>query len=172
MTISFSRYSRFFAALSLTSAALLALSGCNNTIKANVDNHSVKQPTATIMPAVQAVVGDYASEDYANRTQGYDWVGVMIRAEGNEQIDIKVRARSDIKKPTCQFDGKATLMGQDEAHGVFFQTKVDDSAVFFQFKGNKLTIDSQDRYVLNRFCSGGGTIVGEYKKLAGDLELK
>ena len=62
-------------------------------------------------------------------------------------------------------------MGQDDAHGIFFQTKVDDSAVFFQFKDNKLTIDSQDRYVLNRFCSGGGTVVGEYKKLAGSLEF-
>ena len=171
MITSFSRYSRFFAALSLTSAALLTLSGCNNNIKANLDNHSVKQPTATITPAVQAVVGDYASEDYAKRAQGYDWVGVMIRSDDNEQIDIKVRARSDIKKPTCQFDGKATFMGQDDAHGIIFQSKVNDSTAFFQFKDDKLTIDSQDKYALNYFCSGGGTIVGEYQKLAGQLEL-
>ena len=171
MTISFSRYSRFFAALSLTSAALLALSGCNNITKASVDNQSITQPAATLSPAVKVIVGDYASEDYAKRVQGYDWVGVMIRAEGNEQIDIKVRARSDIKKPTCQFDGKATFMGQDDAHGIFFQTKVDNSAVFLQFKDDKLTIDSQDKYALNSFCSGGATLVGDYQKLAGDLEL-
>ena len=176
MTISFSRYSRFFAALSLTSAALLTLSGCNNITKANVDDQSASQPstilsTATNSPAVKAVVGDYASEDYAKRAQGYDWVGVIIRADGNEQIDIKVRARSDVKKPTCQFDGKATFMGQDDAHGVIFQSKVNDSTAFFQFKDDMLTIDSQDRYALNYFCSGGATLVGEYQKLAGDLEL-
>ena len=176
MVTYFSSCSRFFVALSLTSAALLTLSGCNNTTKANVENQSTSQSstmpsTATNSPAVQAVVGDYASEDYAKRAQGYDWVGVMIRADGNEQIDIKVRARSDVKKPTCQFDGKATLMGQDDAHGVIFQSKVNDSAVFFQFKDDKLTIDSQDKYALNYFCSGGGTIVGDYQKLAGKLEL-
>ena len=172
MITSFSTYSRFFAALSLTSAALLTLSGCNNITKANnMDNQSVTQPAATPSPAVKVIVGDYASEDYAKRVQGYDWVGVMIRAEGNEQIDIKVRARSDIKKPTCQFDGRATFMGQDDAHGIIFQTKVDNSAVFLQFKDDKLTIDSQDKYALNSFCSGGATLVGDYQKLAGDLEL-
>lgn len=166
------RHSHFFAVIVTTSVALFA-SGCNN-VTPSVNNQTIKQPNAAFTPSVQAVVGDYASEDYANRAQGYDWVGVIIRADGannSEQIDIKVRARSDVKKPTCQFDGKATLMGQDDAHGIFFQTKVDDSAVFFQFKDNKLTIDSQDRYVLNRFCSGGGTIVGEYKKLAGSLDF-
>ncbi len=176
MITSFSRYSRFFAALSLTSAALLALSGCNNTTKANVDNHSVMQPstmlsTATTSPAVQVIVGDYASEDYVKRAQGYDWVGVMIRSEGNEQIEIKVRARSDIKKPTCQFDGTATFMGQDDAHGIIFQSKINDSTAFFQFKDDKLTIDSEDKYALNYFCSGGGSLAGNYEKLNGDLEL-
>ncbi|MFZ2843678.1 hypothetical protein [Psychrobacter sp.] len=176
MITSFSRYSRFFSALSLTSAALLALSGCNNTTKANVDNHSTMQPnamlsTATTSPAVQVIVGDYASEDYAKRAQGYDWVGVMIRSEGNEQIEIKVRARSDIKKPTCQFDGTATFMGQDDAHGVIFQSKVNASTAFFQFKDDMLTIDSQDKYALNYFCSGGATLVGNYEKLEDDLEL-
>ena len=176
MITSVSRYSRFFAALSLTSAALLALSGCNNTTKINAESPSTAQTTsvpstATTSPAIKIIVGDYASEDYAKRAEGYDWVGVIIRADDNEQIDIKVRARSDIKKPTCQFDGKATFMGQDDAHGVIFQTKVDDSAVFLQFKNDKLTIDSQDKYALNTFCSGGATLVGDYQKLADDLEL-
>lgn len=164
------RYTRFFAALSISATALLALSGCNN-MTPSANNQVSNLPATTITPAVQAVVGDYASDGYAKRTQGYDWVGVMIQAEGNEQIDIKVRARSDVKKPTCQFDGKATLMGQDDAHGVIFQSKVNNSTAFFQFKDDKLTIDSQDQYALNYFCSGGGTIAGDYQKLAGDLKL-
>ncbi|OXL24920.1 hypothetical protein [Psychrobacter sp. DAB_AL32B] len=178
MTLSLPRYSHFFAALSLTTSALFALSGCNNTTTSTGSN-IVKQTTATITPAVQAVVGDYASkgyasEGYAKRTQGYDWVGVMVRAADDEQegqIDIKVRARSDIKKPSCYFDGKATFMGQDDAHGIIFQSKVNDSTAFFQFKDDKLTIDSQDKYALNYFCSGGGSLVGEYEKLAGTLKL-
>lgn len=166
----YARHSRFFVGILTTSMTLLALTGCNN-VTPSVNNQTIKQPNAAVTPAVQTVVGDYASEDYAKRAQGYDWVGVMIRADGNEQIDIKVRARGDVKKPTCHFDGKATLMGQDEAHGVIFQSKVNDSTAFFQFKDDTLTIDSQDKYALNYFCSGGASLVGEYQKLEGDLAL-
>ncbi|MGP5132809.1 hypothetical protein ACTXKV_01050 [Psychrobacter cibarius] len=164
------RHSRFFSVFFTTSAALFALSGCNN-MTPSVNHQAIKQPIADVMPAVQAVVGDYADEGYEKRAQGYDWVGVLVRAESDQQINIKVRARSDIKKPSCQFDGKATLMGQDDAHGIIFQSKVNDSTAFFQFKDDKLTIDSQDKYALNYFCSGGGTLVGDYQKLTTDLEI-
>ncbi|GAF60020.1 hypothetical protein JCM18902_2914 [Psychrobacter sp. JCM 18902] len=170
MIMSPPRHSRFFSVFFTTSAALFALSGCNN-VTPSVNHQAIKQPIADVMPAVQAVVGDYADEGYEKRAQGYDWVGVMVRAESDQQINIKVRARSDIKKPSCQFDGKATLMGQDDAHGIIFQSKVNDSTAFFQFKDDKLTIDSQDKYALNYFCSGGGTLVGEYQKLTTDLEI-
>ena len=164
------RHTRFFSVFFTTSAALFVLSGCNN-VTPSVNHQAIKQPIADVMPAVQAVVGDYADEGYEKRAQGYDWVGVMVRAESDQQINIKVRARSDIKKPSCQFDGKATLMGQDDAHGIIFQSKVNDSTAFFQFKDDKLTIDSQDKYALNYFCSGGGTLVGDYQKLTTDLEI-
>lgn len=162
--------SRFFVGILMISIALLALSGCNN-VTPSVNNHTIKQPNAAVTPAVQTVVGDYASDGYVKRAQGYDWVGVTVQAEGDDKIAIKVRARSDIKKPTCHFDGKATLMGQDEAHGVIFQSKVNDSTAFFQFKDDILTIDSQDKYALNYFCSGGASLVGEYQKLEGNLAL-
>ena len=165
--------SRFFVGILTSSMTLLALSGCNN-VTPSVNNQTIQQPNAAVTPAVQAVVGDYASEGYHKRAQGSDWVGVMVRADGadnGEQINIQVRARSDVKKPSCHFDGKATLMGQDDAHGVIFQSKVNDSTAFFQFKDDTLSIDSQDKYALNYFCSGGGSIVGEYQKLEGDLEL-
>lgn len=170
MIMSPPRHSRFFSVFFTTSAALFALSGCNN-VTPSVNHQAIKQPIADVIPAVQAVVGDYADEGYEKRAQGYDWVGVMVRAESHQQINIKVRARSDIKKPSCQFDGKATLMGQDDAHGIIFQSKVNDSTAFFQFKDDKLTIDSQDKYALNYFCSGGGTLVGDYQKLTTDLEI-
>ncbi|MEN2750867.1 hypothetical protein AAIR29_04390 [Psychrobacter sp. FBL11] len=161
------------ATLLFVTTALTSVTGCsyNNDL---VVKSAVKNATVIQTPAVQKVVGDYASVGYDKRAQGNDWVGVIVRADDrddSEQIDIKVRARSDIKKPTCHFDGKATLMGQDDAHGVVFQTTVDDSMAFFQFKDGELTIDSQDKYVLNQFCSGGGTLVGDYQKLSNHLEL-
>jgi hypothetical protein len=128
---------------------------------------------AAVSPAVQVVVGDYVSDSYSQRHQGYDWVAVKVQADENDQnsVHITVRSRDDIKKPTCTFDGQAKLMGQDQAHGIIFETTANDSKVFLQFQGGQLTIDSDDKYALNYYCSGGGSIVGDYQKLAGEVEL-
>ncbi|QOD11660.1 hypothetical protein IEE84_06930 [Psychrobacter sp. 28M-43] len=182
--------------LIIMTATLATLTGCNNVSPTvNSANHSAVESvasTTSALPAIESnilgdnvsadrfstdkvstnkVSADYATADYDKRAQGYDWVGVMVRADGDRQIDIKVRSRSDIKKPTCHFDGKATLMGQDTAHGMIFQAKVNDSTAFFQFKDDTLIIDSPDKYALNYFCSGGGSLAGEYKKLAVGLEI-
>ena len=179
---------RLSTSLLILATAFTALTGCNNispnmqnpsapatVIPSTVAPNTVMQPAtkiqADLSPALQMVNGDYATEDYNKRAQGYDWTGVIIRAIDNQSIDIKVRSRSDIKKPTCSFDGTATLVGQDKAHGVIFKTVANDSVTFLQFKDGKLTIDAQDKYALNAFCSGGATLAGDYQKLAGHLEL-
>ncbi len=173
MTLSYRRFYSVAGFMMITST-LMTLIGCNNVSPTmNSANHSTIKSVTSSVDEVFAdkFSADYASTDYDKRAQGYDWVGVMVRAESDQQIDIKVRSRSDIKKPTCHFDGKATLMGQDAAHGTIFQTTVNDSTAFFQFKDDKLTIDSPDKYALNYFCSGGGSLAGKYKKLTAGLEI-
>ncbi|WP_350558217.1 hypothetical protein [Psychrobacter sp. CAL346-MNA-CIBAN-0220] len=171
---------RTFYSSAILVSALMIVTGCQAVTPSSSDisspniaaNTAAVMQTATILtPAVQTVVGDYASDGYAKRTQGYDWVGVMVRPHGDAEIDIKVRARADIKQPSCSFDGKATLMGQDNAHGVIFQTIANDSVTFLQFKDGKLTIDSQDKQALNYFCSGGATLAGDYQKLTSNLKI-
>ena len=161
------------AALTLIATTLAAVTGCHNVTPAvkSSANNAVAVYSIPVDVMKDYISGDYASADYDKRAQGYDWVGVMVRAESDQQIDIKVRSRSDIKKQTCQFDGKAILMGQDAAHGTIFQAQANDSTVFFQFKDNMLTIDSPDKYALNYFCSGGGSLAGEYQKLTEDLAI-
>ncbi|NRD71191.1 hypothetical protein HQR03_11660 [Psychrobacter okhotskensis] len=171
--IQYQRRSVFSTVLICASTVLISVTGCSYSTVSQIDN-TVKSKAVVQTPAVQKIVGDYASNGYATRKQGSDWVGVIVRADGAADIAIKVRARSDVKKPTCQFDAKATLLGQDDAHGIIFQTKINnsnDSMAFFQFKEDTLTIDSQDKYALNYFCSGGGTLAGNYEKLEGNLEL-
>ncbi len=176
MTLSSHRF-HSIAALTLMASTLAAVTGCHNVTPAvkhsahsAVAVHSI--PVDIVSDVMKDYIsGDYASEGYDKRVQGYDWVGVMVRAESNQQIDIKIRSRSDIKKQTCQFDGKAILMGQDAAQGTIFQAQANDSTVFFQFKDNMLTIDSPDMYALNYFCSGGASLAGEYQKLAEELEI-
>ena len=174
----------------------LLLTGCQSGISANATTNTntntnistavkstpvhataaIATPTplstsSKLTPAVQTVIGDYATDGYDKRQQGYDWVGVMVRPFGAAEIDIKVRARGDIKNPSCNYNGKATLMGQDTAHGVIFQTVANNSVTFLQFKDGKLTIDSQDKMALHYFCSGGDTLAGDYQKLASQLVL-
>ena len=172
MTLSSHRF-HSIAALTLIATTLAAVTGCHNVTPAvkSSANNAVAVHSIPVDVMKDYISGDYASADYDKRAQGYDWVGVMVRAESDQQIDIKVRSRSDIKKQTCQFDGKATLMGQDAAHGTIFQAQANDSTVFFQFKDNMLTIDSPDKYALNYFCSGGGSLAGEYQKLVEDLAI-
>ena len=172
MTLSSHRF-HSIAALTLMASTLAAVTSCHNVTPAvkNSAHSAVAVHSIPVDVMKDYISGDYASADYDKRAQGYDWVGVMVRAESDQQIDIKVRSRSDIKKQTCQFDGKAILMGQDAAHGTIFQAQANDSTVFFQFKDNMLTIDSPDTYALNYFCSGGASLAGEYQKLAEDLEI-
>ena len=180
------RQFRSIVGLIMTTSTLAALTGCNSVSPTMYsDSHSTVKSvasTSSALPAIESnilgdnfstdkVSADYATADYAKRAQGYDWIGVMVRADGDRQIDIKVRSRSDIKKPTCHFDGKATFMGQDAAHGTIFQAEVNGSTAFFQFKDDSFIIDSPDKYALNYFCSGGGSLAGEYKKLATNLEI-
>ncbi|TXD97771.1 hypothetical protein ES754_02000 [Psychrobacter frigidicola] len=174
---------RVFLSSATIASAFLLLTGCQTVTPSSSTSAadttlptSVIQPLTVLTPAVKTVVGDYATDgyapsDYNQRAQGYDWVGVMVRPFGDAEIDIKVRARSDIKKPSCRFDGKATLMGQDSAHGVIFQTIANGSVMFLQFKEGVLTIDSQDKYALNYFCSGGATLAGNYQKITGNLNF-
>ncbi|BBI67770.1 hypothetical protein PKHYL_19610 [Psychrobacter sp. KH172YL61] len=124
------------AALTLIATTLAAVTGCHNVTPAvkSSANNAVAVYSIPVDVMKDYISGDYASADYDKRAQGYDWVGVMVRAESDQQIDIKVRSRSDIKKQTCQFDGKATLMGQDAAHGTIFQAQANDSTVFFNLK--------------------------------------
>lgn len=180
MTLLYRQF-RSIVGLIMMTSTLAALTGCNSmSPTVDSDSHSTVKSvasTTSALPAIESnilgdnVSADYASADYDKRAQGYDWVGVMVRAGSDRQIDIKVRSRSDIKKPTCHFDSKATLMGQDTAHGMIFQSKVNGSTAFFQFKDDSLIIDSPDKYALNYFCSGGGSLAGEYKKLAEGLEI-
>ncbi|ALF58926.1 hypothetical protein [Psychrobacter urativorans] len=179
---------KFLFSTAITSAFMI-LTGCQtvthtnnlNASSLNSSQSAVVANTAPVpsalstqsklTPAVQTVIGDYATDSYDKRQQGYDWVGVMVRPFGEAEIDIKVRARGDIKNPSCSYEGKATLMGQDLAHGVIFQTVANNSVTFLQFKDGKLTIDSQDKTALNYFCSGGDTLAGDYQKLASQLVL-
>jgi len=151
----------------------LSLLGCqvipDNGLEAETTAKATPLTTDKVGAAqvIPMVIGKYGSSDYDKRAEGYDWVTVDLQANSSaEKIMINVQSRSDIKKPTCTYQGTASFVGQDAVHGAIFQhTLEDNSLVFYQIKEGVLTIDSTDKTALNYYCSGGVTLAGEYHKV-------
>lgn len=168
-----------------TSLLSLVLLGCQSLPSANVANvdqqahvptNSTKtSPSTDLQTAYQAISmikGRYVDDGYHKRQCGHDWTMITISSlpSAPDKIAIKITSRSDIKKPTCEYEAQASFKGQDEGHGVIFEGKLDEKdetgLIFYQLKDNKLAIDSNRAYALNYYCSGGATLKGEYTKVS------
>lgn len=127
----------------------------------------VSQPDK-VKPTVSSLVGNYVSEDYGKRSEGYDWVAVLVSQISDSTVKIAVRSRADLKKPTCRFDAEAVLVGVDTLKSFY-----DGRAILFVLKGDKLSISAEnqkDDNLLCYFCSGGASLAGDYKKIAEPLD--
>ncbi|EMS33512.1 hypothetical protein C943_04390 [Mariniradius saccharolyticus AK6] len=138
--------------------------GCKNEPKPPVvETQSVE--TAVEKPDF---TGNYVTESYDQRTEGYDWVAVTVTPEAGDQLKISVRSRADKKKPTCTFD--ATVQRFDDST---YSTRVDDKVIRFRFGQNSLRIEpeSQDgESILYFYCSGGASLAGTYQKINEALD--
>lgn len=136
----------------------VVLFGCKGT--KNVKNEEKS--------SMEAFVGNYVSDGYDQRSEGYDWVGVSIEALNDSVASIAVRSRADLKKPTCRFDAKATLHAKDT-----LTCNYQGKDIIFVRTDSTLTISTlkaEDKDLLYYFCSGGGTMAGTYKKINGSLD--
>lgn len=168
-----------------TNLLCLVLLGCQSLPSAHVA--SVDQPAPvptnstknspandlqTAHQAISMIKGRYVDGGYHKRQSGYDWTMVTTSSlpSAPDKIAIKITSRSDIKKPTCEYEAQASFKGQDEGHGVIFEGKLDEKdgadLIFYQLKDNKLAIDSNRAYALNYYCSGGATLKDDYTKMS------
>lgn len=109
------------------------------------------------------VVGNYVSEDYSKRNEGYDWVAVLVTEKENDHLHIAIRSRADKKKPTCTFDAIA-----QKVNDTTYQTVMDGKPVVFEFTNSKIRITTkteEDEGFLQFYCSGGASIAGSYQEL-------
>lgn len=117
---------------------------------------------------IENITGDYVTEDYFNRSDGYDWVAISIQKISDLEAKIKIRSRINKKKATCTFDGIGLLTGKDTLT-VQYENKV----IVFYIKNDRLTIkteNDEDSSLLYYFCSGGATLAGKYIKLNEPLD--
>jgi hypothetical protein len=118
---------------------------------------------------IVSFAGNYTTNDYQNRNEGYDWVAVKVNELTDSILQISVRSRADIKKPTCTFDAHAYKTQVVNT----FKASVEGYNIFFVFDADSLLISGeteQDNQMLGYFCSGGASLAGVYHKIDEPLD--
>ncbi|WP_431158247.1 PliI family lysozyme inhibitor of I-type lysozyme [Winogradskyella poriferorum] len=141
-------------------AVFFAISCKNETKK--MEEISTKEATEEIN-----VIGNYVSEGYTMRSEGYDWVAVSVMETPGNQLNISVRSRSDKKKPTCTFDAVASKMADH-----VYETEINGKTIQFEFTNSQVSISSKEEMdgLLYFYCSGGASIGGTYSKINEPLD--
>ena len=156
---------RVCKAVAFISVIGLLFVGCENN-SGKIKNSEIKT-TQQNKSLVSNFSGNYVSTGYEKRNEGNDWVSVSVKTNGDE-INVSVRSRADIKKPTCTLDVVARKLNE-----TVFEASIDGKIVLFNFEGNKLniaTMKEEDSSVLNFYCSGGASIAGNYTIIEGELD--
>ena len=150
--------------IALGSLFIICLINCKHEIK-KVNQENVIEPIKQELPEV---AGNYVSDYYQNRNEGYDWIAISVKNIGENTIGISVRSRADKKKPTCTLDTKANKVNDS-----LFTSAVNGLTVMFTFHKDTLNISTErpeQADGLQYYCSGGGNFIGNYARIDGDLD--
>ena len=124
----------------------------------------------TIFPIININASNYVSESYFKKDMGYDWVSVSLKDIDAHNAKISIKSRADRKKPTCTFDDVVSKSSNNE-----YISYKEGKKIIFTLKDDTLSIKSEnveDENILFYFCSGGGSLKGEYKRLYEPLDKK
>ena len=114
--------------------------------------------------------GNYVSQNYGRRSEGFDWVAVIINKKTDSTYHFSIRSRTDKKKPTCTYDIDATLHTADslafKEGGIIYYVVLNENELNISAK------DWDDNLALNYYCSGGGSFAGDYTKINEALDPK
>lgn len=128
----------------------------------------VEKISLPVAPKMYHFEGDYVTDHYAQRAEGYDWGVVRIESRGDDSYNISIRSRIDKKKPTMRLDGIARTIGRD----TLMMVDKSDAFIYFIKKGDTLSIDSNIPKVLYWYCSGGASLRGDYTKIDAELDTQ
>lgn len=116
--------------------------------------------------AMPSFDGDYVTEAYYERAEGYDWTVVSIRATSDKEFEVSVRSRADLKKPTCTFSGIARLTNSGDSLVAVY----DEDEIYFTRSADTLFITGENQQILHYFCSGGASLNDRYIRLREALD--
>ncbi|MCZ4695752.1 hypothetical protein DWB61_13575 [Ancylomarina euxinus] len=148
-----------------TALGLVIFCGCKNTVQKTGNDKPENQLDKELS---LNIYGNYVSDAYANRNEGYDWVAVSIKKAGENKISLSVRSRADKKKPSCTFD--AIFYKQNDT---LYQTRIDGKEVLLAIQDKTISLKTKnaaDSGILSFYCSGGASLLGEYTQIDGELD--
>lgn len=150
------------------SVVILTAISCNNQDKSKAPNLTSR--TENTIQSISKFTGDYVSENYTKRNEGYDWMAVSVNQLSDSSVHISVRSRIDKKKPSCTFDADAIKISKNQ-----FRSNIDGKYIIYTFNLNSINIapaKNEDNVILQYYCSGGGSISGNYSKISEPLDEK
>lgn len=112
--------------------------------------------------------GDYVTEGYSKREEGYDWTVVRIFKNEQGELVSEISSRSDLKRPSCHWETDLTIMNETTLSTSFM-----DKTIHFELVGDSLFIKGENEEadeILYFFCNGGGSLKKSYFKLNEPLD--
>lgn len=149
--------------------AIIFLIACNKQTQQKDKTTSMEETkdvkNSTPQKSINDFVGTYLS---GQKEGGNDWVEVKIEdLKNQDSCKITVDSKERNGRKGCTFD-KTGILKNDT---IFIQTTdwKKPVTVIITRKDTKISIDAiekedGDRYVLNYYCNGGGSLIGDYTK--------
>lgn len=133
------------------------------TISCKDETKKVKDVSSLETKKELNVIGNYVSEEYSKKSEGYDWIAIMVSEKENNLLKISIRSRADKKRPTCTFDAVAKKINDKT-----YQSQINGKSILFTFTDTQISVtteNEEDQGLLYFYCSGGASISGSYQKI-------
>lgn len=122
----------------------------------------------TIEQTSENFIGDFVTEEYKNREDGYDWTVVRILQNELGELSAEISSRSDLKRPSCRWATQLDTLDEQTLVTSFM-----DETILFKVKGDSLWIEGDSPEadeLLHFFCNGGASLKNSYTRIHEPLD--
>ncbi len=149
----------------VVSSMLFSISACTSSKQDVVegDSESIAEPIKG------DYLGDYVTEGYSKREEGFDWTVVRILNNEQGELVAEISSRSDLKRPSCHWKTNLSAVSTSKLSASFME-----NSIHFEVVGDSLFIKGEDEEAddsLYFFCNGGGSLKNSYVKLNEPLDI-
>ncbi len=138
--------------------------GCNNQSKQKSLSTKTTMQSEETKSLASEFVGTYIS---GQKEDGHFWVEVEIADLGNDSCKVVVNSKELKGRECCSFSDIGKV--QNDTIFLYLTDWKRPVTAIITKKDNDITFDviekeDGDRYVLNFYCCGGGSLMGDYSK--------